>query len=544
MINNNFDKDIANILRDLKVSYDGVSWKRLEKKLKEDEGEDTVFDSIIADKLKAFSVPMAGGSYERLEAKIGYSNKKNTFYWKLSSVAAAILFLAFGFMYINRDNLSPKTDLTNVLKHNYNPNISKAKKVNVTDGVVITNRLDGNSKFEILKSNDENQIKIVQSGMNRVCTSTKSNFSSDDKGVYIGDDIMSNMPGTSNYGLSMVGWRNKSPYGFGIQNKINFLNDYTSFNLNISIRFEGGRGDYNNKKLDYEFFDMNNSSFKAKISNNSREGQSIVLANIDNETESEELNLVSKGNMVSDVNSEITDQDIVNNTSSDGLFIKGGFIPSVNIIKTPNDRILKIPGYTQIDDGFGAGIALSYKKGKHEIESGIDVVKLNYSPRKTIAKDNSSSFYLDKIKHLKIRIPLVYKYHMIENENWDVYAIAGVSANTLKDSNYKFIEQKIDNDGNVHTLSIFAKELQNNLNFQNTLYAQKDYSNGVVDGGKINDNLFVEAKVGLGISKRMRHGLSFYIEPQLNYSFNGIGPNTDLINSIDFKLGVSKAINL
>jgi len=230
--------------------------------------------------------------------------------------------------------------------------------------------------------------------------------------------------------------------------------------------------------------------------------------------------------------------------SDKGMFVKATIIPTVDFIETPNDIVLKEPGYSQVDNGIGAGLAISYKNNRHEVETGIDLMNLSYSPKKVVLENNKSSFFLDEIDFLKIRVPLVHKYHIYENDKWDFYSIAGISANAMLKSKYSFVEKSVDDNGKTHSLAHLAEELQDNFDFQKTFYYHKNYKKGLSDGTKLKDNFFVSANIGIGVRKKFKNGLSITFEPQYNYNFKSLGANNDMINSLEFKLGISKAINL
>ncbi len=544
MTNNSFDKEMARILRDMKIPYDAASWNRLEKKLNEHDKEDAIFDQVIADKLKSLSVPLTSNSFDKLEAKLDKSTAKGPNGFRLFAGIAAVILLIFGYFYIENDTSKDIVETKTV----------KSIKVRGKSGQIVSAKTEADvykenttivsaTAIDGISTKDLNQIMNIAHKRNQ-----NTQFITKPNSNYIGDVIVSNTSGYSlkpNYGmklignnphqspfvLSQIGYSDLIPNSFTMGYTIEFGEQFFPINIEPQSYPENNSIDIPNKeKVESNSFRPDNSVAMSKR----RRGNQNSLA-----YESAESGFMEK---------ETYDMDLVKKVDgkqvSNGFFAKLYVSPTINLIQTPNDIELNTPGYSQVKTGFGGGVALSYKKNKHEIESGINVAGLRYSPKKIVQGNESSSLYLDKMKYLQIKIPLVHKYHFVENSKWDMYSVAGVSANAVYNADYVFVETKIDDTGKKHTLEKFAKELRDDYVFQNSVYGEKNYPKGVQDGTKIKDKLFVSANVGVGIKRKFNNGLSIYIEPQYNYTFNEFGPNKDLLSCGEFRLGVSKALSL
>ncbi len=552
MTNNNFDKEMAKILRDMKIPYEVESWNRLEKKLNENDGEDVIFDQVIADKLKAFSVPLVTNSFDRFETKLDRSTAKGASGFRLFvGIAAAVLLLIFGYFYIEND--TSKDIVETKTKKSVN---IKGKSGQIVAAQPEADFYKENTSIVSIAVIDGISTKDINQSMNIVHKQNQNKqLTIKPKSKYVGDVIVSNTYANRlnpNYGMKLIGdnpyyqsllSQSQRAYSDLIPN--NFTMGYTIegytiefgeqlFPINIEPQSYLGNNSIeiqnSEKVVSNSFTPDNNIAMRKAKKDNKDSGEANQFVTLDYIGEgAKELALVNKEN---------------NKQVSNGFFAKTYVSPTINLIQTPNDKVLNTPGYSQTKTGFGVGVALSYKKNKHEIESGINVASLRYSPKKIVHGNESSSFYLDGIKYLQIKIPLVHKYHFVENSKWDLYTVAGVSANALYNADYEFVETKTDAEGKTHTLKKYAEELKDDFDFHNTLYGKKNYPKGVHDGAKIKDKLFVSANVGVGVKRKFKNGLSIYIEPQYNYTFSEFGPNKDLLSCGEFRLGVSKSISL
>ena len=176
------------------------------------------------------------------------------------------------------------------------------------------------------------------------------------------------------------------------------------------------------------------------------------------------------------------------------------------------------------------------------MESGFEYSKMAYSPHKNPVKLDKSVVYLDKIKFENIGVPVNYKYHFVDNKIWDIYTVSGISANMITGSEYEFV-QKRNQNGDEFVLKRLAQELQNDNYFKNTLYSQKDFPAGTLEGGDFNDNFYLAVNAGVGVKRKLGDRYSLYFEPQFKHIFNKFDPNNDIIQKLNFKFGLSVNLN-
>ena len=537
MIDNIFDNKVKDILRNLKMDYKSDSWKRLENKLNNIDQEDAAFDSIIAGKLKKHAVVASGNAYKRFEKSIE-SPQNNKYIYYIVGIAATLILIFFTVFNIDSGQIDSSNLPVLISNENITDKISKENEV-VTDfpKSILSNQNLNNTKESL-------GVIVDKSITQKVSDIDIENINNEPKMDIVYIEYIEN---EKVYEIN-------NNFGVRINSSFNLIKD--SYLANSSPRsFSLLSSFYNN--------DLNNSNLNAKISttpilinnsnlpiiNNSldKNEKEIVIASTekskDNIEELESINNQLAG--FGDSTPEIGNDPILNNSEiPNGIFVSANISPNLNLIDTPNDLVLNVPGYDQSAIGLSAGLSISLKNGKNELETGLEFNSVKYSPRKTLSKiDESKSYYLDDIKYDIVKLPLNYKYHVVENKDWDVYSVAGFSANITANSDYRFVEQT--NIGGIDfKLEKYAIELKNDNNFQQSLYSKKNYKVGVFEGGKINKNIYLALNAGIGIKRKLKKGLSLFFEPQFNYNFNTFGPNNDNINNINIKLGVSKLFTL
>ena len=513
MIDNIFDKLIKRKLEKFRFRYNPESWNRLEEKLSQSEDEDIVFDTMISEKLRSFSVPLSANSFARFEEKYLTGNSPvRKFYYYVAAVAAVLILVLLVFMNIdngkkNLNDLSgleknlpnTKTEIEDIdgfdMKSNHNEStIANAK----TTKPIISNVLISSSKYNNADSKNTN---------NRIESTLASYRSKPDFGL--------------EYNPLVNGTGRINPLYTGYNNGVYINDGYKKFNeisgtLNIHIQLIPVQTDYQ---------DVN-----AYVSNEIADNKTAKINNDEDYTKDPELNFPA-----------IDSLPLIQKGRST-LTLNGYFSPDMDIINTPNDLTFNVPGYSHIEKSITAGLSLSYKKGKNEVEAGFEYFNMSYSPHKNPVKLDRSIVYLDKIEFKNIGIPVNYKYHLVDNRNWDLYTVSGISANMTTGSKYEFVE-KINQNENEFVLKKLAQELQKDIHFKNTLYAQKDYSPGTMEGGEFNNNFYLAINAGVGVKRKFGKGYSLYFEPNYKYLFNRFNPNNDMIQKLNFKFGLSVNLN-
>ncbi|MEZ4909117.1 MAG: hypothetical protein R2771_16080 [Saprospiraceae bacterium] len=178
-------------------------------------------------------------------------------------------------------------------------------------------------------------------------------------------------------------------------------------------------------------------------------------------------------------------------------------------------------------------------KATHEFSIGVGYSSISYQPKKVIEYADNKSFWLDDIHYDQINLPITYKYHIKKNK-FSIYPTIGCEMNLTINNKYSFLE-----NSNQETTTLPIDKIIGNSEYSASLYAKKEYYEGVADGGNTSDNISLNALVGFGVSKNLNKDFILYIEPYYQYTFfnNKFGPNHDKINSLKFKIGIQKFLN-
>lgn len=517
-----FDKIIENMIDEYQVKYSHDSWRRLEHKLNYEEKEDAIFDRVIANKLNNFSIPMSASSFARFEKKANLNSYRS--YRKLIyiiGIAASFLLMIFTLGY------------DAIFEKNRSNTVELAKNHSTSDITAKKSQKNG----YIFKASDKSE-KTSQSIINTI-------VKSDNRKITL-------------HNLNPIKIINPAS-DFGI--KYSFLN-YNSFlilsNNSLANDLSLTKYDLDRNNL-YAVYAVNNITWNIinfneliqmdELGPEFEQGISIQ----DNNEEAiriEDIQRSKSDKFINDaeyaISDNIEDEKIKEaGTESEGtgkLNIQAYGSPVMNLIKTPNDIALKVPGYDHSSIGYNVGLGISRSSGKHEFGLGFEYEGLFYSPKKVVVAQGNKSYWLDKIGINKIGIPFFYKFHFKTGNKIDLYASASINPLFITKSSYEFIE----NEEGTGNLSKLASELLENNDFKQTVYASKEYAKGILEGGNTSGNTSLAMNFGLGLKTQLSHGIELYFEPEISTSLlNGdIGPNNDRITSFNFKIGINKSFNL
>lgn len=537
MIDNIFDKKVKDILSNLKMDYKSDSWKRLENKLDNIEQEDAAFDSIIAGKLRKHSVIASKNAYKRFENSTE-SPKNNKYLYYIVGVAAALILLLYAVFNIDFGQIETLNSSFLANNERISDKFNKENKVVVDVSKLIpSNHNLSNRKESLGELEKVSKLKEVDFGdievneVNPIPITNVVDFECLENEKLNGKNF--------NFGVMFNSNNNQIKNSYFINP---YLRSITLLNSGYINDFKRNNLVANKSTTSSQLFNSNFPIINRTTILNKNEIASIDKSNdyIDElKRGKSQLNGVDKS-----ISSNQMDPFIINSHISNGLFISAHVSPDINLVDTPNDLVLNIPGYSHSTFGVSAGLSVSLKNGKNEFETGLEYNAVKYSPRKTPSKiDESKSYYLKNIKYDIVKLPMNYKFHVVENKNWDIYSIAGVSANIIANSDYRFVEQT--NIGGIDfKLEKYANELKYDNNFQQSLYSQKNYNVGAFEGGNINKNIYLAVNAGVGIKRKLKKGLSLFFEPQFNYNVNTFGPNVDNINNLNLNFGINKVIAL
>ena len=209
-----------------------------------------------------------------------------------------------------------------------------------------------------------------------------------------------------------------------------------------------------------------------------------------------------------------------------------------NMIFTPDDIAYNTTARTTEMYGFTAGLGFSHQNNKFEYFTGIAYSSYDKPWNFTIQYGNSSgwySFVLTNIHYDMISVPLELRYHLIQNEEWSLYANAGFDNLFIVDADYTRVN---------NFLGGAASPMENNPPGSDAPISpfeeERYFNRGIFNGDSFEENYFVRANVGIGFQRNITPKLSVYFNGTLHKTIlNGsLGPNNDRINKYAVGFGI------
>ncbi len=511
-----FDNIIEKLIEEYKIKYSQDSWRRLEKKLDHEDHEDILFDIVIANKLNNYSIPVSSGAFKKFETKSGFrSARKFSALKYFAGIAAVLLFIIFSITILN--NLD-----TDINKNKTDK--SQSGKVNSDIQNQIAGNIEYNIKIKGIAGNIPGRNSITDISNTDISKAEPACAKPSEEKI---DDLTEKQTSFQNeIETSLINRFEASP-GVQIIKSKESRNLLTIYELNEKIEIPF--------KIDESASDIPTSTIKNKtylIDENNKSTIPEINQNGD-ESSKNELNIPFELN-------ENIGKNNAPKKNSFNLSINAN--PTLYFIKTPNDPILNLPGYSNWPLAYNFGLTIAKSLGKNEIATGIQYYSLTYNPKKVIVSSGEKSFWMDEISFTKIGIPLVYSYKIIQNKVIGFYISGGFEVQMIINSRFKFIE----NEQNGNNLSKLASELLASNDFRQTVYAEKKYNVGILEGGMTSSNTGLTGKIGFGFERILSPTLSFFVEPEASLSLinKNFGPNNDEFISLNFKTGIIKKINL
>ncbi|MFT6810544.1 MAG: opacity protein-like surface antigen, partial [Saprospiraceae bacterium] len=205
--------------------------------------------------------------------------------------------------------------------------------------------------------------------------------------------------------------------------------------------------------------------------------------------------------------------------SSDINFINSNF--NVSYLRTQLNNDLS---------GKSIGLTASYRKGALEIETGARYSAKRFAPGLvSYTPASNKSFLLDELDEAKIKqlqIPLIAKVYASPNRNISFYGMAGIAVNVILDMDYT-ISKSIQANARPSSLPhVDALDLKN-------------LPEGFMQGGDINDNLYMTALVGFGVQYHLSNKIGMYLQPQYQHTLTkNINDVSSKINSLNLEAGL------
>jgi hypothetical protein len=206
-------------------------------------------------------------------------------------------------------------------------------------------------------------------------------------------------------------------------------------------------------------------------------------------------------------------------------------------VNTPFDKIYNVESYSSTTSDLELGLTLGQPLSNSiEIETGLGFNAVSYKPQEISNKsDVENTQYETNIANIRYdiaNVPLYLKYYYMQNQDISLYLLGGLKANVIVNADYEVNKTLTNNERNeINSLADGAVA---------TRLKAKDFNLGIIEGGDLVDNFYLNAEIGFGIEKKF--GDSFSLNMQPKYSrliFNdGLGPNNDKLHTASLTLGL------
>lgn len=288
----------------------------------------------------------------------------------------------------------------------------------------------------------------------------------------------------------------------------------------------------------------NTESFEATTSNNEADLLPTFVEKTEKETlqaelekleEIEQLTLtttedIAHENQPYEGESIVPASEISNSTIRIGMFTGVDY----NYITTPYDPIYDLDRYSRFAPGYQAGLALGFKSGSWEIETGGIYASKTYHPRipTEIIRNlpfGGTEVRFDNIQLNMLEVPVNFRYHFGQLSTWRFYGQTGASIHLALQAHYDRFPANID--------ALFAGTPQDA-----PLLDSKEFPGGLLDNGSIEENSYFTANLGFGVERLLSTRWSLFLQPNVkayllpSYN-NGLGPNQDRLSSFSILTG-------
>ena len=209
-----------------------------------------------------------------------------------------------------------------------------------------------------------------------------------------------------------------------------------------------------------------------------------------------------------------------------------------NMIYTPDDLEYNTTARTTEMYGFTIGVLYGKRFGAIELESGLTVSRYNKPWDFRQQYGNFTGFYrytFTNIKNNFVGIPFAVKYHIIQNEDWSIFGKAGLTSEFVVNTQYN--SENIYLGGSPITPGSTGEPTETPLS---PFEIDRNFSEGLFQGGSLSDNLFIRTHFGLGIERIISSRVSTYFSGEYHLSVinKDLGPNNDRINKFGFNVGL------
>jgi len=193
---------------------------------------------------------------------------------------------------------------------------------------------------------------------------------------------------------------------------------------------------------------------------------------------------------------------------------------------------------------YSSGFTAGFNKGNWEVETGLVYHAKNYQPVPVLFFNGSvdQGLYGEGFKRIEFNmlgIPLNLKYSFLNKGNWRFYALGGVSAQMVLQSNYYVADQEGFESSSFHPTPVNQGENGSRFTGLDAL----PVPGGLFEGGSLWDNTLLSANAAVGAERFVTSNWSIFAQPMyqrsiLSLNGEGLGPNKDRIHTYSIRMGL------
>lgn len=213
-----------------------------------------------------------------------------------------------------------------------------------------------------------------------------------------------------------------------------------------------------------------------------------------------------------------------------------------NIVTTPADRFefqgtqIRTEEDTTAASGYGGGILVDFKRNRWAIQTGGIYSNKRYIPNTPVLLFQTVDYYVKEdfhgIQKDILEIPLTLNYYFKNTGNWRMYGGIGIAGHFITSSIYEFRYSY------TPTFNLAAPTPPAEGETP-SLKEEKNFPEGLLDGGRLSDNFYLTANLGLGIERYLTGRTSVFLQPNYQHYLldKGIGTNRDKFYTFSLSLG-------
>ncbi|MFT4533806.1 MAG: hypothetical protein ACJA1A_000381 [Saprospiraceae bacterium] len=238
--------------------------------------------------------------------------------------------------------------------------------------------------------------------------------------------------------------------------------------------------------------------------------------------------------------------------SDENSYLSLAIGPKINLVNSPFDPVYEIDPYNTLNTNFNITAKVHKEVGPLELYAGLGYSKTSYEPliiEETYKNQNQQykQTSLENIGFNTLNVPLGVKYNVLDKDNYQLYASAGVDVNFIAQTEYIVYDipaTAAELGKSSPAIKSFINSGKPEVN-RRTLLSQKEFKRGILDGGQLRDNLYATASIGVGLIRNVSENASLFIEPKYSHfmTSQGLGPNLDKVHSVSVDVGIRYQLN-